>query len=124
MANNDEFKESSFLIDVGTVITLLAALLYTAGWAFAYHYYDKFHLGLIGLDIPREYFFVYSFWVIRDQPFLAFASLLSTIVLYFMVKFCFQKAKKAMKKSLPNKEKIKFGNMIYFWQSVFCLRPL
>jgi len=86
MANNDEFKESSFLIDVGTVITLLAALLYTAGWAFA--------------------------------------SLLSTIVLYFMVKFCFQKAKKAMKKSLPNKEKIKFGNMIYFWQSVFCLRPL
>lgn len=97
MAGNDEFKESSFLIDVSTVITLLAALLYTAGWSFAYHYYDKFHLGLIGLDIPKEYFFVYSFWVIRDQPFLALSSLLVTLLLYFLVKLCFHRAKKAMK---------------------------
>ncbi len=94
--SKDEFKETSFLIDVGTLITLLVAMFYTAGWSFAYHYFEKFHLGLIGLDIPKEYLFMYSFHVIRDQLFLSFSALLSAIVLYFLVKFCFKKARKAM----------------------------
>lgn len=111
MPNPDEFKARSFLIDLGTVVTLMVALFYTAGWSFAYHYFDKFHLGMNGLDIPKEYLFEYSFWVVRDQLFLAFAALLLTVLLYFAVKFCFQKAKKAMK-TKPDDQGKEFGGKV------------
>ncbi|MCP4348235.1 MAG: hypothetical protein GY795_22330 [Desulfobacterales bacterium] len=114
MEPKDEFKETSFLIDVGTLITLLIAMFYTAGWSFAYHYFEKFHLGLIGLDIPKEYLFMYSFQVIRDQLFLSFLALLSVVVLYFLVKFCFQKAGNAMGKKPSEQEQMNrntFGNI-------------
>jgi hypothetical protein len=32
-----------------------------------YHYFEHFNLGMIGLDIPREYFFVYGFQAIKEQ---------------------------------------------------------
>ena len=62
-------------IELGTILTLLVPLLYTAGWSYACHYFERFHLGLLGLNIPREYFFLYSFWVIREE-FLSFLVLL------------------------------------------------
>ena len=49
------------------LVTVTAAWLYMAGWTYAYHYYDRFHVGLLTLDIPRENFFVYGFWVLRGQ---------------------------------------------------------
>lgn len=104
--SKDNFKETSFLIDVGTLVTLLVAMFYTAGWSFAYHYFEKFHLGLIGLDIPKEYLFMYSFQVIRNQLFLSFMALLSAIVLYFGVKFCFQEARNAMVKRPSEQDEI------------------
>ncbi|MCP4109468.1 MAG: hypothetical protein GY749_28750 [Desulfobacteraceae bacterium] len=102
----DKFKETSFLIDVGTVITLLVAMFYTAGWSVAYHYFDKFHLGLIGLNIPKEYLFMYSFQAVRDQLFFSFLALLSGVVLYFLVKVCFQGARNAMGKETSEQEDI------------------
>lgn len=54
-------------MEAGTVTALLVPLCYTAGWSYAYHYFRRFNLGLMGLDIPREYFFVYSFHAIRDR---------------------------------------------------------
>ena len=53
--------------ETGTVTALLVPLFYTAGWSYAYHYFERFNLGLTGLEIPGEYFFVYSFWTIRDR---------------------------------------------------------
>jgi len=47
-------------IELGTILALLVPLLYTAGWSYACHYFERFHLGLLGLNIPREYFFLYS----------------------------------------------------------------
>jgi hypothetical protein len=63
------------LVEFGTILTLLVPLFYTAGWSYACHYFERFHLGLLGLNIPREYFFLYSFWVIREE-FLSFLVLL------------------------------------------------
>jgi hypothetical protein len=40
------------------VVILIAALIYAAGWSYAYHCYDRFDLGLIGLGIPIEYNFM------------------------------------------------------------------
>lgn len=71
-------------IELGTILTLLAPLLYTAGWSYACHYFERFHLGLLGLNIPREYFFLYSFWVIREE-FLSFLVLLFILLAVSLV---------------------------------------
>ena len=56
-------------IEPGILITLLLSMFYTAGWSFACHYFDHFHMGLIELDIPREYLLMYSFWAVKAHIF-------------------------------------------------------
>lgn len=102
MNKNGESQGASFLADSVAITTLLATLLYTAGWSFAYHYFDQFHLGLIGLDIPKEYFFVYSFWVIKGEFYMAAAGLAATVLLYFLLRYCFLKAEGGMKNKKQN----------------------
>lgn len=70
--------------EIGAVTALLLPLCYTAGWSYAYHYFERFNLGLMGLDIPKEYFFVYSFQALRDQLWLfLFSVLLFAALLVF-----------------------------------------
>ena len=52
-------------LDATLIISLTAALIYVSGWAFATAYFAQFQLGLIGLDIPQDYFFMYGFWVVK-----------------------------------------------------------
>ena len=54
-------------VDVATWLAFIATWLYTAGWSFAYHYFDRFHVGLLALEIPKEDYFLYSFWVLQDH---------------------------------------------------------
>src|SRR5215470_13823082 len=42
------------------VIGLISAWLYVAGWIYAYHYFDRFGIPLLMVDIPKEHYFVYS----------------------------------------------------------------
>ena len=93
MSDNPDAKAATGLIDLGTITTVLIPLLYTAGWSYAYHYFSHFHLGLMGLNIPKEYLFLYSFWVIKDQFLLSICALLVTVLFYFTVQFCFRQAK-------------------------------
>ena len=53
------------LLDLATVTALITALVYFTGWTYAYHYFSRFKLGLLTLEIPTEYFFVYGFWVFK-----------------------------------------------------------
>ncbi len=86
-----EPSEKHQWIELGTVITILVPMFYTAGWSFAYHYFDQFHLGLMGLDIPKEYLFVYSFWAVRDNL-LWFLLLLVGVGIFFLgIKFLHKK---------------------------------
>ncbi len=48
------------------ITVLITALVYTAGWAYAYRWYGQFSVGVIGLEIPPEYHFMYGFWSVRD----------------------------------------------------------
>lgn len=66
-----EVSSSGHLFDEATFIAVTAALIYVAGWAYAYHYFGHFQVGLLGLTIPREYYFLYGFWVVRDSWWLA-----------------------------------------------------
>ena len=63
-------------------VVVIAALFYTAGWSFAYHYFDRFGLGLIGLDIQMEYFFLYSFWVFKKNLGLLFAGFVAAALFW------------------------------------------
>ena len=93
MSESSDAKIPSGLVDAGTITSILVPLLYTSGWSFAYHYFEHFHIGLIGLEIPKEHLFLYSFWVIKGRIFLFLAALLLTVLAYFGIRFCFRQAK-------------------------------
>lgn len=59
------------LLDLATVMAIITALVYFTGWTYAYHYFGHFKLGLLTLEIPTEYFFVYGFWVFKAWWWLA-----------------------------------------------------
>ncbi len=63
---NESQNNSQTILDVAATTTFLTALLYATGWSYAYRWFDHFNLGLIGLGIPKEYFFMYAFWSLRD----------------------------------------------------------
>ncbi len=54
------------IIDVATLLALIAAWLYSAGWTYALHYFRRFEVGLLALEIPHEYYLMYGFWVLKD----------------------------------------------------------
>ncbi|WP_089724665.1 hypothetical protein [Candidatus Thiosymbion oneisti] len=70
------------ILDITAAVTLITALVYTAGWSYAYHWYDRFELGLIGLGIPFEYHFMYGFWVLQT-----FWWLIPTLVVFLALTY-------------------------------------
>jgi hypothetical protein len=80
------------LIDLGTITTVLIPLLYTAGWSFAYHYFGHFHLGMQGLNIQKEFLFLYSFWVIKDQWFITVTAIVFLVFVYVGIRLFFRLA--------------------------------
>jgi hypothetical protein len=83
----DNIEQNSGLMLFGVFVTCLTASIYTVGWSFAYHFFAKFNLGLLDLNIPREYFFLYAFQAIQENilifisPLLFFACLYGAAVL-------------------------------------------
>lgn len=55
-----DVAESSALI-----IALCSAWLYLAGWTYAYHYFDRFRIPLMMVDVPLEHYFIYGTIVLR-----------------------------------------------------------
>ncbi len=71
-----------------STVALIAALLYLAGWSFAYQFFTLFHVGLLELALPREYLFVYGGWVMQDRfPILLLALLAPYVILYLGLQF-------------------------------------
>ena len=63
---SDETRTSgSWPFDVAAGLSLAGALVYTTGWTYAFHYFDRFGLGLLELEIPHHYFLMYGFWVFK-----------------------------------------------------------
>jgi len=53
--------------ELASFLIIVFALLYTSGWSFAYHYFGHFNVGLSALELPKEDYFIYSYWVIADH---------------------------------------------------------
>lgn len=81
MSSNDTSFPWAGLIETGVITGVATALLYITGWSYAYHYFQCFHLGLIGLDIEREYFLLYDFWVWKAHMCWMLPILLATLSL-------------------------------------------
>lgn len=62
-------------LDLATLVTLTAALVYTAGWSYAWRYFLHFQIGLLALEVPAESYFIYGFWVFRDWWWLGLVAL-------------------------------------------------
>jgi hypothetical protein len=50
------------------LVGLITAWLYVAGWTYAYHYFDRFGIPLLMVDIPKENYFVYGGIVVQQFP--------------------------------------------------------
>jgi MFS family permease len=50
------------------IVGLASAWLYAAGWTYAYHYFDRFGIPLLMVDIPKENYLVYGGVVVRQFP--------------------------------------------------------
>lgn len=63
------------------LIALCSIWLYLAGWTYAYHYFDRFRIPLLMVELPLEHYFVYGFIVIRQQVGWVIAISLATLAL-------------------------------------------
>jgi hypothetical protein len=50
------------------VVGLISAWLYFTGWTYAYHYFDRFGIPLLMVDIPKENYLVYGGIVVQQFP--------------------------------------------------------
>jgi MFS family permease len=50
------------------MVGLISAWLYASGWTYAYHYFDRFGIPLLMVDIPKENYLVYGGVVMRQFP--------------------------------------------------------
>jgi hypothetical protein len=66
--------------ELASMLIIVFALLYTAGWSFAYHYFGHFNVGLSALELPKEDYFFYSYWVIADHKGLLLFGVVSFLV--------------------------------------------
>ena len=55
----------AWLFDIAASLGIATALIYATGWTYAFQYFDHYGLGLLGLDIPREYLLMYGFRVFK-----------------------------------------------------------
>jgi hypothetical protein len=49
-------------------VGLISAWLYFAGWTYAYHYFARFGIPLLMVDVPKENYFVYGGIVVQQFP--------------------------------------------------------
>lgn len=68
---------------ISLFIGVVTAWLYMTGWTYAYWYFDKFQLGLLALDIKREAFLIYGFWVVIENWLWLLAAIIIGLVLSF-----------------------------------------
>ncbi len=64
----------------GFLVGLISAWLYATGWTYAYHYFDRFGIPLLMVDVPKENYFVYGSIVVRQFPIWALVVGLAALV--------------------------------------------
>jgi MFS family permease len=71
MSLSEKEKPASLSELVGAAVFLMGLFstwLYGTGWAYAYHYFDRFGIPLLMVEIPKENYLVYGGIVARQFP--------------------------------------------------------
>jgi len=79
--------DQKFVPELASMLIIVFALLYTAGWSFASHYFGHFNVGLSALELPKENFLIYSYWVISDHKGLLFFCVVNFLGLIWALVF-------------------------------------
>lgn len=79
-AADDATAAASPALDLALIIGLAGALVYAAGWAYAYRWYARFDLGINGLDLPVETLLMYGFWTLTEHVYLVMLAALGAMV--------------------------------------------
>ncbi len=79
----NEPSARQMVTDAATLIALVAAWLYVAGWTYARHYFRRFEVGLLGLDIPHEYYLMYGSWVVKRWWWAVLIMVLIALISYY-----------------------------------------
>lgn len=106
VSKKNDAKAVIGLIDLGAITTVIVPVLYTAGWSFAYHYFDHFHLGMQGLNIQKEYLFLYGFWVIKNQWLFSIIAIIIMAISYIGVRLFLNIPKNESEKSKLQSRKL------------------
>jgi len=101
---NDSFPIAG-LLDAGTLTSVLLALFYTAGAAYAYYFFGHFHLPVPGMDMPRSYFFFYGFKVVKNNLAPVFFCIVSSIALYYFLRSLWQRTAEQNKPTESNQQR-------------------
>jgi hypothetical protein len=65
--DDKEISIKKLLLDISLIILYIASLIYTVGYGFVYTYFDRFNIGLLSLEIPKEHYFIYSAFAIKKE---------------------------------------------------------
>jgi hypothetical protein len=68
MMSTAQKEKPSSLGEITGFAAFAAGLLYLAGWTYGYHYFDRFGIPLLMVDIPKEDYFVYGGIVFMQFP--------------------------------------------------------
>jgi hypothetical protein len=66
----------------GLSVTLAAVAFYAIGWMYASRFLEHFGIGLLGLDLPKESFFVFGAWVLAGNVHFLLLIVAGTILLW------------------------------------------
>ena len=59
--------ENNTLFNFASWTLIATSLIYVTGWVYAFYYFQNYKIGLLTLDIPSDYYFMYGFWVFKDK---------------------------------------------------------
>ena len=79
MSINNSVRTHSFaslLLYLVIISSLIIAFIFFTGWAYAYHYFSHFNVGLLALNMPVVTYLGFSFWVFQSWWWLLFPYIL------------------------------------------------
>lgn len=88
--NNNSTLPLVSLLDIGIITTIVGAFLYISGWSYASNYFSSFNLGMLGIEIEREYLLLYGFWVARDYFLIVILCLFVIVLLYIFLQYIYR----------------------------------
>ena len=88
-APDRELSIADAIASVTLGFALITGVLYMAGWAYVYHYFNEFRIPMLLLDFPFQHYLVYGGLVVFRNLLAAITALLIAILAVWLAVRCF-----------------------------------